>query len=459
VPGNAYSAERTLEHHRANARASTPAIAAFAIEAFDRAHPDRRPQHDQPAHALRSSLPAPLFPRPARPSCRTPQRGSPQTASTTTDLSSTISTVQTQHPTTANRRTFATHRPVYGDSNGKGKKVTPKASFSDKAPQPQQGKMDKQIEKSLAEVMSEIKGFREDIKTELNHVKVSLDEVNKKLEPLKEKVDSLESKQIELENDFATFRGEISEAILDMKVQTELQKQYFRRENLIINGVPFKTGESPRRLVVQIANGLSVELADTEIVTAHRLPTKKGVPPIIAKLSNRDTKNAIIKASKFHQREGSFYRFVPSLPIICDEHLTNYTKEIFMKAKNLKKAGYLKFAWVKDGVVKIRERENSDTIKIDHISQLNIDIPLKPTQRSRSSSDQMAEGDDFEKNQPSWSQTNGTSEAAVNSTKPVTTEALKERLKRIQKTPQELMKNGNLHQTILKPVFATSAPN
>ena len=244
--------------------------------------------------------------------------------------------------------------------------------------------MNKALEEKLSEMMGEIKDSRTelkaDLKLEVGAVKSAIEEVFKVLEPLKEKVEILETKQEITDQNLAKLRSELQAEIFGMKVKNELSEQYNRRENLIINGIPLPSENEPREdvydLTMKVAAKLNVPLTRADFVTAHRLPPRKGEAPpppsIIAKLVSRDKKNEIIKNSKKLHINGRDIQLNSTLPIFCDEHLTKYTQDILLRAKQLKKANYLEMVWVRDGVVRVKEYKDGPSHIINHISQLEI---------------------------------------------------------------------------------------
>lgn len=82
----------------------------------------------------------------------------------------------------------------------------------------------------------------------------------------------------------------------------EMMEQYNRRNNVIISGIPVKVNENVRQIVLDLAQVWNIPLHDLEIVAAHRLFAKSGMPDIIAKLLVRDKVGQIIKKSKAEKK-------------------------------------------------------------------------------------------------------------------------------------------------------------
>ncbi len=146
--------------------------------------------------------------------------------------------------------------------------------------------------------------------------------------------------------------------------------QYGRRNNVIVNNIPFMPEENVRELIKELAACMEVPINNADIVAVHRPPSKSQAPSLIAKFVNRDTKINQVKASKNRRIDGSRMNFTLVLPIFCDDDLTKYTQHLAIEAKKLRQQGIVKYAWIREGVVKIRVDDNTPVIKIKHPAQL-----------------------------------------------------------------------------------------
>ena len=83
-------------------------------------------------------------------------------------------------------------------------------------------------------------------------------------------------------------------------------KQYGRRQNLEIVGIPIRQGENTNEIVKEVAQLIDVKLTNDQISTSHRLPSKSNrtvnegktssqtPPPIIVRFVSRDKRNKMM---------------------------------------------------------------------------------------------------------------------------------------------------------------------
>lgn len=184
---------------------------------------------------------------------------------------------------------------------------------------------------------------------------------DKKLDTLAIKVKKLEIKDEQREVEIQ----EIQEENKQLRKKIENLEQYSRRSNLIISGVPLKKEEKIKEIIKKLAEKWDIDLHDYDIMAAHRLRTKTNIPDIIVKVNNRDLIGQFIQKSKRKQITSENINLDVALPIYCSEHLTPYNKSLLYWAKKLKREGLVKFVWVKDGVVMVREREETPAKRIE----------------------------------------------------------------------------------------------
>ena len=79
------------------------------------------------------------------------------------------------------------------------------------------------------------------------------------------------------------------------KVENHCLKQYGRRQNLEIVGIPVQKDKNINAIVQEVANLLKVAITTSDIFTSHRLQTKNESKPspIIVRFVSRDIRNNI----------------------------------------------------------------------------------------------------------------------------------------------------------------------
>ncbi len=217
----------------------------------------------------------------------------------------------------------------------------------------------------LLDDIASIKKSTEDvpiIKETVSQMKESLDGLSERVKMLQTENTNLKKKleQLEIENEILGER-------------LDLLEQHTRKNNLIINGLPLTPREDLREIIGKLGEEVEVEIKNSDICAVHRLPSRSGVPAIVAQLNNRDTKNDLIRAVKKKRPTTNKLGLTNSgndLPIFCEEQLTQKMKSILIRAKQMRKEGIFQFVWVKDGNIFVREMAESKAYKITEMSQL-----------------------------------------------------------------------------------------
>lgn len=183
------------------------------------------------------------------------------------------------------------------------------------------------------------------------------------------------------EGEVAGLRGRIEQLeIRDEKVQEEIKilhsaganvedkieelEKYSRKNNIIISGVPLDKDDNPREIVKMIAEELKVTLQEYDISEAHRLPTKRGVPDIIAKLRYNEIKAEMIKQAKLNRLS------LRGVPIYISEHLLLNTKLLLKEAKQLKRENRVKSVWTRNGDLYVRKADGMMAKKVRCIEDM-----------------------------------------------------------------------------------------
>jgi len=224
------------------------------------------------------------------------------------------------------------------------------------------------MEAKIDELLKDMQQVKGDLET-LRQIKPILG----KLVNLPERIDNIE-------DEMQTVTDEVRDCRADIEVLYEkhdTSEQYNRINNLIIDGIPEnKSGkENVRRLVIELASKLNIELCDQEIETAHRLPAKADrVPAIIARLNNRDKKVDLIKEAKKQELDTSFLlgaQAGPATPIYLSDHLIPINQYLWAQAKKLIRMNAVKFIWLSNCTVKVRILEKGPVTILRTEAQLN----------------------------------------------------------------------------------------
>ena len=122
-----------------------------------------------------------------------------------------------------------------------------------------------------------------------------------------------------------------------------------------------------KNAVINLPKKLGVDINMKDIAVAHRIGNRKNkdaeekrVPNVIDRFVHEEKKQQLMSASKEKKLRN----------IYCNDHLSQYTWEILRAARQYRKNEEVKFVWVQDGKVLIRENERSGAIRIWSCSHL-----------------------------------------------------------------------------------------
>ncbi|XP_046679303.1 uncharacterized protein LOC124366745 [Homalodisca vitripennis] len=197
---------------------------------------------------------------------------------------------------------------------------------------------------STKELLKALEDFKQQMFVELKSVRVELNELSGSMQFVSDKMDE----------------------------STNLMKE---KSNLEINGIPETPKENVSGLVRDVGVALGVEIQETDISTAHRVPSfnKDRIPPLIVQFSRRTVRDTLL--NKFKDKKTMTAEQInaafPAQKIYVSEHLTPENKMFLSKLKNkCKEIGY-KFAWYKDGKFFVRKCEGERFIRIENDEELN----------------------------------------------------------------------------------------
>jgi hypothetical protein len=118
-------------------------------------------------------------------------------------------------------------------------------------------------------------------------------------------------------------------AIYDQQVLTDSLQQYQRRDCIEITGVPSTPDEDPKRITVDVGQLMGIDVSESHISIAHRLPATRKVPNrIVAKFVHRDKKDEFFK--RRCQLRGKSSKDIPVLQIGMINRFTGQAQFILM---------------------------------------------------------------------------------------------------------------------------------
>uniref|UniRef100_A0A8D8YTP8 FP protein C-terminal domain-containing protein n=1 Tax=Cacopsylla melanoneura TaxID=428564 RepID=A0A8D8YTP8_9HEMI len=231
--------------------------------------------------------------------------------------------------------------------------------------------LEKKIEKTMKKVMNEFKkDIRKEIKEQFKEVEKSLDFMSNHLDKVLGEMKEIKQCQQKLERE----NREMKEQMKKMAEENEGLQQYTRIRNIQIDGVPVENDENLEDVMLEIGKKINVNIKKEEIDAIHRIPTriKKNTEPIIVQFVTRKLRESVLKNAKANRITTKDLKATwQERPIFINEHLTPQRKQLMYEARKIKEEKGYKFLWTKGGKIFIRKDENSRTIQLYSLEDLD----------------------------------------------------------------------------------------
>nr|XP_037291252.1 uncharacterized protein LOC119187107 [Rhipicephalus microplus] len=210
---------------------------------------------------------------------------------------------------------------------------------------------------AMTEVKASVSSFDESLKFHSQ----GFDEFRAELKAVRQELSEGKKRSHEHERE----RHPLVKELRDAKKEIVDLKQYSRRTNLQLKGVPLTEKEDLGQTLHKVATCLSVPLSDHNVDVVHRVPTKGGgLPNIIVKFSSRATRDRLLFAAKQKRLNASLLGYQVNIPVYVNAHLCPEKKNLLGKAIQCKREKNWKFAWVADGKILMLKSENSRVVHV-----------------------------------------------------------------------------------------------
>lgn len=151
------------------------------------------------------------------------------------------------------------------------------------------------------------------------------------------------------------------------KLNLELNdlQQYSRRQNLEIHGMPFIEKEDTLSRVNDLAKRLDLQtLSDCDVESMHRLPPRKGKPPVILiRFARLSLKAAwLAKRAELREKNSNIQLF---------DNLTPANKKLLWMARTRATEMNYRFTWSSQGKIFVRKNSEARAIRIASEDDLN----------------------------------------------------------------------------------------
>lgn len=240
----------------------------------------------------------------------------------------------------------------------------------------------RQASSSNTDLLSALQDFKvqmiEEMKKEIHTLAESvqfmsnkMDESTNIMKTIKEELAAIKKENEHL----TTMNSALNTEVTSLKHRVKALEQYSRKNNVEVNGIPETPREDVVGLVKDVGAALGVEIQESDISTAHRVPSfkKDRPPPLIVQFSRRFTRDTVL--NKYKDKKGLTARQInPAFPdkiVYVNEHLTPENKIFLSKLKvKCKEIGY-QYAWCREGRFFVRKRQGDRYIKVDSYDELN----------------------------------------------------------------------------------------
>lgn len=229
----------------------------------------------------------------------------------------------------------------------------------------------KYVIEANAALKKEMDNANASLKKELDDVVDGMHNMNLTFEELRKTKDELDS----LKKEHTALKAEkemLEKYVIDMETEMTQLKQFTRKQNIEIKGMPQEPKESLTEIVQTIAEKVEVQLKPSDIDVVHRVPTKEPTKTnIIVRFVSRSARDKVLQAAKKKRLTTSDFGFADASPVYINEHLCPEYKALLGKAIAKKKEKKWKFVWVAESKILARKTENSSVVHIATLADLD----------------------------------------------------------------------------------------
>ena len=166
--------------------------------------------------------------------------------------------------------------------------------------------------------------------------------------------------------------GKKDNKIAELEAKIDRLEQSQRQDSLKFYGLKESENEDTDKLIIKtLKENLNIDLTPMDISNSHRIgkigndnkSNKQEDRPILVKLTRESVRDKLLNTKKeLREKESTLY---------INESLTKKTADLFKKARDIKKQGYIKMTWTRNGKIYYKENENDPPMEICSEDQIN----------------------------------------------------------------------------------------
>lgn len=224
-------------------------------------------------------------------------------------------------------------------------------------------KMDeKTLKQTIKSTLVELIGpFKKDVEKSLGALKTSVQFMSDSFEDQKKRYEEAlhEIKALQAENNVLKTKISILETKFDQLEQKD------KANNIVIVGVPEQREKNTKVITKQIFTSMDIDVSDIDICESFRV-NKKADSMILVKLANIDKKQEIMRRIK--ELRGTTVTKCGlegiNKKIYLNDDMTTLKRQLFKKARDLKKDKGYKAAYTLNGNIFLKKKDGDTAIKI-----------------------------------------------------------------------------------------------
>ncbi|XP_046671150.1 uncharacterized protein LOC124361154 [Homalodisca vitripennis] len=233
-------------------------------------------------------------------------------------------------------------------------------------------------------LVSTMEAFKREMFQEFKSHSNQMQELTKSVEFLSANIDTANQTLKKVQLDYADIMKQnqklteanlkLGETVNELKSKVRELEQYSRRTNLEISGIPETRNEDTMKILGDIGTAIGVELHDTQVMAAHRVPSyKQGrAPPMVVQFQTKMQRDVWITNYKKNKDLSArrVNNVFPDTRVYINEHLSPDNKIFLAQLKERSKQCNVKYVWFKDDKFYLRRDDGEKYFKITSLDEV-----------------------------------------------------------------------------------------